>query len=553
MPAQVQVRAFAGMMPRIEPELLPDTAATLATNARTLSGALQPWNQPQAVLTLPGLQTVRTIYRFGQSAVSDTQFWFQFTDDVDVVKGPIDGDTEERTYWTDGTYPKKTRAAIATSSAPYPSSSLRMGVPSPSFTSPPFQSVTFSPTASVSGTPSDPNSTASDSNYVVTYVSSWGEEGSPSLPTGTVTWRAGQTVSVTLPAAPSGAYDITKVRVYRSNVGTSRAGYQLAGEATVGTSVFLDATPGSQLEEELPTFDWDMPPDSLVGLTHMGNGVLAGFFGNTLCFSEPNIPYAWPVKYRLSTDAPIVGIGAFGQSLFVGTTRGAYVVTGVDPSAMTMDKLTLSQACLSKRSIVPMLGGVVYASPDGLFLASGAGVQNLTEAILTRDEWQAYVPSSISAYEIDGRYYAFYDTGSLQAGLIFTFGESASFVKTDQYVTAGYQEKLSDTLFVVQNGVELKKWGASATPMTATWRSKDFLFPQTTCMACARVFAAAYPVTFKLYADDTLRHTQTVADNRPFRLPSGYRCTRVAFEISTTTTVRRVDIASSMPALGALA
>ena len=552
---RIAITAFDGMMPRIHPELLPPTAAQQCANARIASGALEPWKSPSSVLTLTSASQVQTIYRYGDTVSNpDTQYWFQFTTDVDVVKGPINGDTEEKTYWTDGTYPKKTKASLAIGAPPYPSSNLKMGIPSPSYVTSPYTSPSgYAPVATVSGVATDPNSTPIDSIYVVTYVSSWGEESSPSLPSNQVTWRVGQTVTVTLPGVLSGPYDVTNVRIYRSATGNSRTAFQFLTTKTVASATHADTALNSALGEVIPSFDWDMPPDDLEGLTSMGNGIMAAFFESTLCFSEPYVPYAWPAKYQLSTDAPIVGLGAFGQSLFVGTTRGIYIVSGVDPAGMTMEKLPLSQTCLSKRSIVPMLGGVVFASPDGLFLISPAGSQNLTESILTREEWQAYEPSTIRAWEIDGRYYAFYDNGT-KAGLIFTFGQQASFVTTTHYAYAGYQEKLTDSLYFVQaktgSNNPLVKWNGSSTAMTASWKSKEYRFPFGVNLGAARVWSTVYPCTFKLYGGGVLRHTQTVASSAPFRLPAGTMDTTVSVEVSGTGVVNQVVVATGMAELG---
>lgn len=549
---RIAIEAFGGMMPRVHPDLLPPTAAQNAENLRVSSGAFEPWKQPSSVAySLGGGAQVETIYRFGQSTTSETQYWFQFTTDVDVVKGAIDGDTEERTYWTDGTYPKKTRAALAiVGPGPYPAASLRMGIPSPSYTTPPFTAITYTPTATVVGSATDPNSTPIDSIYVVTYVSTWGEESAPSIASNLVTWRVGQSVTVTLPGVLSGAYDVSHVRIYRSATGSSRTTFQYVTQVTAATASYSDTTLTTALGEVIPSFDWDMPPDNLTGLVAVGNGFMAAFFGNTLCFSEPYIPYAWPAKYQLSTEAPIVGLGVFAQSIFVGTTRGIYIVSGTDPSAMVMEKLPLAQTCLSKRSIVSMLGGVVFASPDGLFYMGTAGPKNLTEGILSREEWLSYAPSTIRAWESDGRYYAFYDNGT-KAGLIFTFGEMASFVKTSQYAFAGYQEKLTDNLFLAQASNALVKWNGSGTALTGTWKSKEHRFPFGVNLGAARVWSTVYPCTFKVYMDGSLFHTATVADSNPFRLPAGTLGNTVALEVSGTGVIKLVLAATSMAELGA--
>lgn len=535
----VGTRAFAGMMPRIYPELLPDAGAQLAINTRHKSGALEPWKAPGSTLvTLASEDPVLAIYRFGQGSTSETQFWFESTVDANFVKGPVPGDTQERTYWTDGDYPKKTDSTIATTGVPYPSTSYRLAVPPPD----------EAPVATVSGDPDNEEDPATTSVYVCTYVTGWGEESAPGPASNLVTWRPGQSVNVTLPGAITGEYNIEKVRIYRSNTGTARTEFQFLDEVAVAAADIDDNTPNSELGEVLVTWDWDPPPDELVGLCEFNSEILAGFFGNTLCFCEPGVPYAWPNKYRLAFDAPIVGIAAFGQSLFVGTTRGCHLVTGTDPAALTSEQLRVAQSCVSKRSVVPMLGGVVWASPDGLFFVGPGVVQNLTEKILTREEWQAYAPESISGYEMDGHYIATYNTGTETGSLIFKFGDDASFVKSSVYFTAAYQEKARDALYIVQENA-VKKWDAGSA-LTMTWRSKVWRFPMDVAMNCARVEALNYPVTFRLYANGVQRGSDVAVNSAaPFRLPPG-RAHTYEVQVSGTNAVTAVHIATSMKELG---
>ena len=43
---------------------------------------------------------------------------------------------------------------------------------------------------------------------------------------------------------------------------------------------------------------WKSPNSNMIGMTVFPGGILAGFFGNTLAFSVPGIPSAWPDKYQ---------------------------------------------------------------------------------------------------------------------------------------------------------------------------------------------------------------------------------------------------------------
>lgn len=57
---------------------------------------------------------------------------------------------------------------------------------------------------------------------------------------------------------------------------------------------------------------------------------------------------------------------------------------------------------------------------------------------------------------------------------------------------------------------------------------------------------ASSGVTFNLYADGVLKHTQTVIDGEPFRLPGGYLSNLYEVEIVTTVPISRVSVAESI-------
>jgi hypothetical protein len=210
-----------------------------------------------------------------------------------------------------------------------------------------------------------------------------------------------------------------------------------------------------------------------------------------------------------------------------------------------MVKSSSRQACVSKRSIVDMGGGVFYASPDGICLADGTGVRVLTQSLLTRDEWQAYKPESINATQIDGRYFAFYDTGTVQGALILDMtGDGAQLWNSNVYHTAAFNDVKTDSLYLASSG-SVQKWDSGATLLSYQWKSKIFQLAKPENMGVGQVFADAYPVTMKVYADSVLVHTETVANDRPFRLPSGFRAREWQLELIGTSEVSSAFLAGS--------
>jgi hypothetical protein len=286
-----------------------------------------------------------------------------------------------------------------------------------------------------------------------------------------------------------------------------------------------------------------------VGLTQMANGILAGFSGSTVCFSEPFVPHAWPRRYEQSVDAPIVGCAAFGQSLLVATKRSLYVFTGADPSQLTSERLAVPQTCVSKRSMVEMNGGVVFACPDGLGFVGPNGFELITDKLLTQGQWQAYKPESIHAYSSDTSYIAFYDDGVTKNGLVFDFGSEVSFSLTNYYATAGFRDRGRDALYLCINGTgnnrEVRRWDAGA-PATMTWESGDVLMPSPTNLSAARVDSVG-AIQFSLIADGELKFgPRTYSGRTAFKLPSGYVASRYRVRFTGTGTVRSFVLSDTM-------
>lgn len=130
--ALVKITNFGGISPKVPPRYLADTQAQVALDCAVFSGALFPFPDVGATAaTLTKVGVPQTIYRFGQSTPSDSEYWFHWTTDVDVARSQIAGDTSEWTFYTDGVQPKATYAALALSGSGYPSVSRPLGLPAP--------------------------------------------------------------------------------------------------------------------------------------------------------------------------------------------------------------------------------------------------------------------------------------------------------------------------------------------------------------------------------------------------------------------------------------
>lgn len=329
---------------------------------------------------------------------------------VHFVAGLIPDDLHNRAYWTgaeaDGR-PRMSAAAVGIDVAgDKPVNDYLLGVPR----------VAREPQFPAGTVPLDDSAEKITTAWVHTLVSEFGEEGPPSLPSNQATINDGQAVALDLPtirgsvlagrALGAGA----RRRIYRANTGTVATDYQFVGEIERAEDVFIDNVESHALGEVLPSRTWFPPPRDLLGLAAMPNGVLAGYSDDTLWFSEPGLPHAWPERYRKALDAPIVGIESVSVGLVVLTRGRPYIVTGNDPADYAPQRGDFPHGCVNGRSIVDMGESILYCAPDGLATISASGSTLLTRELVSSREWRRrYDVEKVHAFEWEGRYVALLD------------------------------------------------------------------------------------------------------------------------------------------------
>jgi hypothetical protein len=528
------IKAFDGLKPLVDPILLEGGSAQVANNVKLISGAIMPL---KGVTTLKALtkSIPKTIFRYGDSSV-ETEHWLEFLERTDVMRSPIVDNQFGMLYWADGVQVRYAPNNVILSGSTYPGGSYNLGVPAPP----------DNPT--VSGSAPTASSKSVTLTAVYTYVTAYGEEGPPSKASNVATLNPDQNITVgNMSTAPSGPYNVTLKRIYVSSTVGTGAEFQFWKEVPVSSSSVTGSYDQAALGEVLPSADWVAPPANLKGLRMMANGIAVGFVENTAYVSEPNLPHAWPNTYP--SDYKIVGVGAFGQSSVFLTNGFPYILSGVDPAAMTFERLALPQACVSIDSIVETGNAVYYASPDGLVVISSGGIDIATKDLLTPEQWRAYNPESIRAALHENRYVGLYQKSDGSRGvMIFDFsGAGARFTTSDlnsaAEITAMYYDPRSDTLYLAQ-GTNIVRYDRGSA-LTYTWRSKSFRLPAPINFGFGQVIADAYPVTMKVYADGQLKITKTVADANLFRLPSGFRAVDWMMELVGSSKITQALITTS--------
>jgi hypothetical protein len=546
----LRLSGFLGENRAIQPMLLPEGVGTVSTNQKPGRGDLRPWKAPATVATVPaGRKTIYRMGRTGAQANSDTDFWLSWPQDVHLVLGGNAKDTSERTYYTGSGADGLPRWTDLQKATPVQSDcnvgSRLMGIPAPGGVM----------LLAASGGTSPLTETRF---YTYTYVTDIGEEGAPNPQPVSITCKTDATVTLSGMAEPgTDSWNITQFRVYRTQDGQTTAGafYEVA---TIASNLTSHADVTTTLGSLLATTDWLPAPGILMvvgsatvepvltNLTGLWNGMMAGISGRAVRFCQAWTYYAWPFANEVvPTNSTPVALATFGQTLVVLTDGNPSVITGGSPESMDEQPVEFYQSCIAPKSAVGMGHGVAWASPDGLAYIGQGGARMLTEGTMTRDDWQALVPSEIIGCMYERRYFGFYSNGTKAFIVDPTNPQGIYFL--DFGAVAVYLDDTNDTLYTLSS-TSVQKFDAGAAK-TVTFKSKVSRLPKHIAGFSFAKVVGSYPATFKLYTEGVLKHTHTVVNDLPFPLPGGYRANNYQIEVSTTGDIQMAAVANSLDEL----
>lgn len=457
----IRVASFAGEIPRLIPRLLEQNFAQIAQNTKLENGALLPIRRGKFITKMPF--DCKTIYRRDDK-------WLGWQKVVNVEPGPV---ATDRLYVTGDGKPK-----IIVGDNTYDLAVIRPAL---------------KPTATVNGDPDDELS--STVLFAYTWVTEFDEESEPSDLSVGVEWSPGLSVTLSGFSEPPQGRGVNRMRIYRSqtsSLGDTTLYFIAEREASTANFEYTEAQ--YPMNEIIPSMDYNPPPDDLQGLVALPNGIMAGFVGKKVYFSEPYRPHAWPEKYVMTVDYQVVGLGVFGSSVAVLTTGMPYVMQGTSPDTMTSERLEVNLPCLNANGIVDLGYSVAYPSTEGLVTVSQNGAEVATRFLLTMDQWRGMAPESFVAGQFSGRYMASYDytddNGLQQRGIIIfdLSGSQAFLVRAGDDADAMYFELGTGRLFLLRNGRDVFEWDAASEPYgEQLWRSKKFVLSTFTNFGCIMV------------------------------------------------------------------
>lgn len=516
--AKIEITDFKGTAPVRAAQLLPMPYAQTSINAKLTDGNLTPMLAPELVYTFVTPYT--TIYKHNDD-------WLGWNADVDVAPGPV---TEDRLYITGDGDPKVRLNGGSTRS---------LALPPPA----------SSPNVNFLGT-IDPTNQESVT-YAYTWVTDLGEESAPSPLSSIIQVTPGAAVRLSNFATPPAARGVNRIRIYRSQTGLSGATDLFFVSETAFPVTLVDHDSNMEpLQEPISTAGYTPPPANMAGIVSMPNGMMAAFSGREVLFCEPYLPYAWPESYRLTLNANVVGLVAFGSSLAVLTDASPVLMEGTHPDSMSQTQVEQDLPCLARRGIVDLGYAAAYPSADGVVLISNTGAKLVTRSLFSRKQWQAFQPSTLRAARYDGRYvFSYQDGPSRKVGMIDMLGQDVFFAATDDDAQDFVFNPQSADLLMLRGAGAVYQFdpnGATA-PKTVTWRSRVFQMPSELPFGCAMVqgqpAVTGASLTMTVYADGV--PVGTVTDwNTVTRLSPG-RARKWEIQVVTNGIVEAIVVAGT--------
>lgn len=395
--------------------------------------------------------------------------------------------------------------------------------------------------------------------YIFTQVNVYGEEGPPSDPA-TITTSPLLPVSVQVSKNQLPDYaPVKELRIYRTSSSTTSTDYYFVGSVSVldsQTVGFTDNVKAELLNEPMSSLGYYPPSQDLRGLFALPNGILCAWKNNELHFSEAYKPWAWPPAYVKTLTHPVVGAIAYGSGAIVTTTGVPYMVSGVSPDTMTVSKINVNQAGVSKWSMAVVDGAVVYASNDGLVTITGGSASLApSQKFFTREVWRSLYGQGLSSMKFavwDGRLVVFSSEGSFTPFMIrFDEADGAMTELPGLVAKCAFTSVLSDQLYYANQSTLIQFNGGEQ--LNATWQSREMVTPRPVNYGAAQaVCEGAWTVQLYAYVQTTtgfqwqLKSEMALSSGvTNYRLPSGYESDRYRLKLVGTGRFRELRVAQT--------
>lgn len=485
----MRLTQFQGVVPKLRAEKLGQGFASFAENCLLHSGAIVPLVAPSFTADTVNIDgSLRTsppgsLHRIGA-------LWLGFDDFIPIAEDPIHvAGPDSFLYVKDGQLYRSGYQWIVDKQGP-----VKVGIDRP--VTPPVATPTGEKCDTTDYTPDDcwqdvvndgencdPQIPPLPLSFCYTWVTACVEESGPSDYSEPVLVNPGEGLVLVAPDTPP--ENAVAIRWYMLMTDKDNAMMTLIGEQTLPALAFHFCPTLFAGNDPLISETW-YPPRCAEGVANVGFGSALIWSGRDLYPSEVNQPHAYPERYKITVDDPIVRVISYRKhtgayTAVVLTTGVPFMISGDTPDQLTVTRMNRTMPCVSAKSGLLVDNAVFFCSHEGIASIQEGNVQLVTTKWMDTAWWENAGPGNYILGHFDQRLFAFADTT-----------DSRSFMFTLSRVDTAYEPR--DLVFLTARatavyadpetpmnlsgyglgGAGVWRWEGSNTPMCARWQSRVF-------------------------------------------------------------------------------
>lgn len=368
--------------------------------------------------------------------------------------------------------------------------------------------------------------------YYATYTSSLGGESAPSVVSAGIS-PAGQSVDV--PLVASADAQVNGIKLYRA--GGAATGILLVGSYANTTATRNDNVADGSLGAAITTTTYGVP-GNLEGIVVTPYGVLMGWIGDKLYFSETALPSAWPATNFVQTTEAIKAVVPYAGGVLIITGAAPYLLLGTGSATFQLVRTLSQQGCKDRDTAVDMGDSVWYLSNDGICRFAGNNTIVVSKESLADSTVSAISATNAKAVRYNESYFLFHSAGWIQ----WDPRTQGNWKKGDTVVNAVHYNKSADILYVAQTAT-VKGW-EQGTALTFSYRTPDWEGETPQNKKHLKMIGILHDgeITAQPYMDGVAAGslktlTRSTLGLSEFRLPAGIKGHRVSVELASTADV----------------
>ncbi len=324
------------------------------------------------------------------------------------------------------------------------------------------------------------------------------------------------------------------------------------GETTNGNLIDNGKVVGSACV----SYDYEAPPNDLREIQSWRDGRLAGLSGNIFMMTERNLPYAWNSKFNVTFYDTAIALICTNKTGYVLTDGKPVILTlkgDYNPKDTPIDVVEVAETLpiLSRRSACEYLGGVVYASNDGLVLLHQGNARVITSEYYTPEQWRKLHPHTMKGIVYQGHYYGTTDKGTIRFRLsdsIYATEQKNGLTTISLQPTTWFKSD-ADRLYMILDDEQYKgvyEWNEGKGKLPMRWRGNLNTFAGITRLSAYKVIADESGNEITHFVDSREIQKYTHKQNKPTRLPVGRHGIDWQVEITGKAEVFEYHIAPSI-------